>query len=301
MKIAVRGGHNFTVPGARGIIDETTEDRKVKDAVIKYLRAAGHTVLDVTSPDSCSTISSDLVYGVNKANNWGADLFLSFHFNNCYNTYNGALGSETCVYNYMDTAQRIVDALGKLGFKNRGQIIRKGLYELRESKMPSIIIETCFVEATEDVKLYRRLGVDAIAKAISEAVCNKSISGVIKEEPTTSQNTTNSGKKLWEVSISGDIVKQLQQAINNQKFGNVKVDGYFGEDTLKACPLVKEGASGEFTRIIQTRLKALGYNINIDKAFGPATKNAVIALQKKTNQSADGIVGQNTWKALFKK
>ena len=30
MKIAIRGGHNFTVPGASALINETAEDRKVK-------------------------------------------------------------------------------------------------------------------------------------------------------------------------------------------------------------------------------------------------------------------------------
>ena len=48
MKIAIRGGHNFTVPGASALIDETTEDRKVKNSVIKYLKMAGHEVIDVT-------------------------------------------------------------------------------------------------------------------------------------------------------------------------------------------------------------------------------------------------------------
>ena len=45
MKIAVRGGHvpNFT--GANGIINELTEDRKVKDSVINYLRQLGCEVL----------------------------------------------------------------------------------------------------------------------------------------------------------------------------------------------------------------------------------------------------------------
>ena len=36
MKIAIRGGHCPNVPGAKGIIDELTEDRKVKDSEIKY-------------------------------------------------------------------------------------------------------------------------------------------------------------------------------------------------------------------------------------------------------------------------
>ena len=41
MKIAVRGGHCPKATGAKGIIDELTEDRKVKDSLIKYLRMLG--------------------------------------------------------------------------------------------------------------------------------------------------------------------------------------------------------------------------------------------------------------------
>ena len=37
MKISVRGGHCPKVAGASALIDELTEDRKVKDSVIKYL------------------------------------------------------------------------------------------------------------------------------------------------------------------------------------------------------------------------------------------------------------------------
>lgn len=304
MKIAVRGGHNFSVPGASGIIDETTEDRKVKNAVIKYLRAAGHTVLDVTAPDSYNTIGSDLAYGVNKANNWGAQLFLSFHFNNAYSHYNGAIGSEVCVYRKNETAQRIVDALVKLGFKNRGQKLDPGLYELRKTNMLSMIVETCFVEATEDVKLYRKLGPDYIGKIISEAVCGKSISissENIKEETSSSEKTESADKKLWQLCISGEEVRNLQHELNKQGFGNLKEDGYFGDATLKACPMLKEGAKGNITKVVQKRLRDLNYNIVPDGIFGSATKNAVSSLQKSRGISVDGIVGENTWKALFKK
>ena len=41
MKIAVRGGHIPKVTGASALINELTEDRKVKDSVIKYLRQLG--------------------------------------------------------------------------------------------------------------------------------------------------------------------------------------------------------------------------------------------------------------------
>ena len=117
MKIAIRGGHCPKATGAKGIIDELTEDRKVKNSVIKYLRTLGYDVLDLTPPDYISS-NIDLYYGVTKANAWGADLFVSIHFNKAYDSYNGALGSEVCVYSPFDTAQRVVNGLASLGFKN---------------------------------------------------------------------------------------------------------------------------------------------------------------------------------------
>ena len=175
MKIAVRGGHCPKVTGAKGILDELTEDRKVKEAVVKYLKQLNHDVLDVTPPNSTSTSSADLAYGVDKANSWGAELFVSIHFNKAYDSYNGAIGSEVCVYSNFDIAKRVVDGLGSLGFKNRGQKVRTELYELRNTKMKSMIIETCFVEATEDVALYKKLGADSIGKNIAESIANKKI------------------------------------------------------------------------------------------------------------------------------
>ena len=174
MKIAIRGGHCPKATGAKGIIDELTEDRKVKDSVIKYLRMLGYDVLDVTPPDFTSS-NVDLYYGVSKANNWGADLFISIHFNKAYDSYNGALGSEVCVYSSFDTAQRVVNGLSSLGFKNRGQKIRTRLYELRNAVMKAMIIEVCFVESIVDVALYKQLGHDLIGKTIAESIANKKI------------------------------------------------------------------------------------------------------------------------------
>lgn len=198
MKIAVRGGHCPKVTGASGLISELTEDRKVKDAAIKYLKELGHTVLDVTPPDSISSSSSDLTYGVNKANEWGAELFVSIHFNNAYSSYNGAIGSEVCVYSNFDIAQRVVNGLESLGFKNRGQKIRTGLYELKNTKMKSMIIEVCFVEATEDVALYKRLGHDSVGKNIAESIANKKI-------PTSTNNTTNTTGEVYYRCIAGSF------------------------------------------------------------------------------------------------
>lgn len=193
MKIAVRGGHNFLAKGASALIDETTEDRKVKDSIIKYLRILGHDVLDVTPGNMAS--DSDLAYGVRKANEWGADLFVSDHFNKAYSSYNGAIGTEVWIYSKSDNitldeevATRVVNSMGGLGFKNRGVKESKELYELKATKMASIIVETCFVEATEDVALYKKLGPDKIGQVIAEAISNKKINNVVEERKFDMKN-----------------------------------------------------------------------------------------------------------------
>ncbi len=296
-KIAVRGGHTEKATGASALIDELTEDRKVKDAVIKYLRKLGYEVLDVTPPvNYTSSISADLAYGVNKANEWGADLFVSFHFNKAYDSYNGALGSEVCVYSTHEIAQRVVDALEELGFKNRGQKIRTGLYELKHTKMKAMIVETCFVEATEDVELYKKLGADAIGKAIAEAIVNDKVS----ESDTPVKKEEVSKPVQAPVSNTDDWVARLQAECNKQGFSNQKVDGIPGANTLKGCPTLKKGASGNITKLLQEKLVKLGYSTNgVDGIFGSGTYSAVREFQKTRGLSADGIVGQNTWRKLL--
>ncbi|GKU26381.1 hypothetical protein CFOLD11_32080 [Clostridium folliculivorans] len=181
MKIAIRGGHNFQAVGASGIIDETTEDRKVKDAVIKYLRAAGQNVLDVT-PGECDQ-NTDLVYGVNNANSFGAELFASIHFNKAYDSYNGAIGTEIWIYSTGGQSEPIATSVVKkialeTGFRNRGVKTSTTLYELRKTSMPAMIIEVCFVEATEDVSIYKEKGPDFIGKCIAEAIIDNTTAEV---------------------------------------------------------------------------------------------------------------------------
>ena len=216
MKIAVRGGHTELCTGASALINELTEDRKVKDAVIKYLKTLGQDVLDVTPPvNYTSSASKDLAYGVNKANNYGANLFVSIHFNKAYDVYNGALGSEVCVYNTFDTAQRVVNGLSSLGFKNRGQKTRTGLYELRHAAMKAMIIEVCFVEATSDVSLYNQLGYDLIGKTIAESIANKKIEN-FKEDNNNESELNYSMylfSKNWYLTNYPDVAK-------NEKYKN---------------------------------------------------------------------------------
>lgn len=125
---------------------------------------------------------------------------------------------------------------------------------------------------------------------------------------TESNSTTNisSGSKLWERSISGSEVEALQKELNRQCGAGLKVDGYFGDSTLAACITVREGAKGPLTKLIQQRLLNRGYtSLNshggADGCFGPGTTTAVKNLQRNKGIGVDGIVGPNTWKALYSK
>ncbi|WP_058485830.1 peptidoglycan-binding domain-containing protein [Defluviitalea phaphyphila] len=65
--------------------------------------------------------------------------------------------------------------------------------------------------------------------------------------------------------------------------------------------LIKRGMSGTEVKKIQTELKKLGY-FNYPTAtgyFGYITDNAVRAFQKDKGLVVDGIVGENTYSALF--
>lgn len=185
MKIAVRGGHNFKAKGALGIIDETIENRKVYKALIKYLNIAGHNVIDVT-PGDCD-VNTDLYLGVQKAKENNSELFLSIHFDKAYDRYEGPLGTGTWIYGRGGKAEiyakRIADNLSNgTGLKNRGVKTNPKLYELRKTSMPAVLVEVCFCEATEDVRIYREKGPDLIGKLIAEAINEKEIEENIKPE-----------------------------------------------------------------------------------------------------------------------
>ncbi|WP_080965282.1 glucosaminidase domain-containing protein [Clostridium novyi] len=113
-----------------------------------------------------------------------------------------------------------------------------------------------------------------------------------------------SNTPLWKLCINGDIVRMLQHELNTQCSAGIKEDGWFGDTTLNKCCTVRQGAKGNITRIIQQRLISKGYSVGKwgpDGSFGQGTYNAVVKLQKDNGLSADGIVGKDTWKALFKK
>ncbi|HSS22136.1 MAG TPA: peptidoglycan-binding protein [Pyrinomonadaceae bacterium] len=62
---------------------------------------------------------------------------------------------------------------------------------------------------------------------------------------------------------------------------------------------LRQGNVNANVKAVQQRLTELGYSLTVDGNFGRNTAKAVVTFQKKCNLSSDGIVGPNTWKALF--
>ncbi|WP_243129478.1 GH25 family lysozyme [Clostridium sp. HBUAS56017] len=105
---------------------------------------------------------------------------------------------------------------------------------------------------------------------------------------------------LYNNSNGDDWVRRLQQECNSQRFSNQIVDGIAGENTLNGCPTIRQGASGNITRLLQEKLNNLGYDTNgADGIFGTGTYNAVLNFQRDHQLGADGIVGENTWRELL--
>ena len=65
-------------------------------------------------------------------------------------------------------------------------------------------------------------------------------------------------------------------------------------------PALHNGSQGEKVWKLQERLQELGYYTDaVDGQFGPGTKEAVIAFQKKNGLDADGLAGEETQKVLY--
>ena len=62
---------------------------------------------------------------------------------------------------------------------------------------------------------------------------------------------------------------------------------------------LRQGSKGPDVQTMQQRLSDLGYSLGVDGNFGPGTAKAVIAFQQKNSLGNDGVVGPNTWAALW--
>jgi len=96
------------------------------------------------------------------------------------------------------------------------------------------------------------------------------------------------------------LIVGLQKELNKQFNAKLETDGIFGSLTKNRCPLLKFGAKGNITWLVQAKLICLGYKIGLDGDYGNKTKNAIIQFQKIHGLEVDGECGKNTFEKLFK-
>ena len=289
-QVNISSGHSINCQGAADIINEVTEARKVVDRVYEIVKASGKQCYKYHDTSSSST--QNLVNIVNWHNGFNDGVDVSIHFN-AYAHVDKPMGTEVCYYSNSSLATAVSKEIATAGgFIDRGAKQRTGLYFLKHTNKPAILIEVCFVDSVADVNLYR-----ANFERICQAIAKTLIGNIVVPTPTTPAPTP---KPAPIPKPSGDAwVRSLQAELNTQGFrdsnGNkLVVDGIAGSKTLSACPTLRVGARGNITKLMQQKI-----GVAADGIFGNNTKQAVINYQRSKGLVADGIVGRNTWRKLL--
>lgn len=163
IKIYVDQGHNPENPnaGAEGNgLREQDITYRVGEELASLLRANPDYEVRLSRPTPTTNLGSSnttsLRARVNDANSWGADYFISIHTNS--SDIPSANGIEAFSYSRPSRAfslgESILEDLSEAtGFRNRGMQVRPGLYVLRKTNMPAILLEIGFISNPEEAAL----------------------------------------------------------------------------------------------------------------------------------------------------
>ena len=205
-KIALGAGHGLTTPGKRcdKTLDpnETSEwwlNDRVCDYVESYLKEYnGYSLLRLDDSDDGKDDVA-LSTRVSKANNWGADVYLSVHHNAGANrTSAGGI----CAFTHPQASvssvtwrdalyDALIDHTGLKG--NRATPKTSGnFYVLRNTKMPAVLLELGFMDSKVDVPIILSNSfAQKCAKAIVEVLVDRGGLTAKKSQTTTTRTTTS--------------------------------------------------------------------------------------------------------------
>lgn len=224
MRINVHAGHNpagKVACGAVGLINESTENRRVKDEVIAQLQTLGHTVYDCTENNG-SGQSDVLRKIVSKCNQHAVDLDVSIHFNSGAGDSSGngkTTGVEVYVYSSSSKAksyaEKVCTKISALGFRNRGIKYSTSLYVLKHTASPAMLIECCFVDDKDDVELY---DYQKMAAAIVKGITGQTVQQTAETSPAGDGEETATGDKaaLYRVQVGAYSVKSNAEAMKQK-------------------------------------------------------------------------------------
>lgn len=214
--ISMDAGHNSKPDtGAIGIRQEDDMTKEIIALVNSKLIANGYSVVDCTPYNqSFGDVGQSLEFRVNKANSSNSAFHLCMHFNK----FNSQVhGSEVWIDSNASEsskqfAQQILNELVALGFANRG--IKVGsLYVPKYTKAPTVLVEGCFIDNIENMKIYNA---EKMADAIVKAIIG------VNATPKVINNTCD-----FKMHMTGNI----------ENVGIVSIDG------VNICKIGSEGMS----------------------------------------------------------
>lgn len=94
-----------------------------------------------------------------------------------------------------------------------------------------------------------------------------------------------------------DYDKKMAAAYKRHK-GASTATAPAGEEADNGGTTLRMGMAGSEVSLLQEKLRKIGYNINVDGDFGPATKRAVMNFQHDYKLAEDGIAGPLTWSII---
>lgn len=260
-KIAYDAGHGLNTPGKRTPDGERewSFSNKVVLAFEKEMRNYENVEL-LRTDDKTGKADVPLRARTDKANKWGADIYISFH----QNALNGKWGSWTGVETFYSKGSTKGKKLAELvhpavvkayGLRDRG-LKTNNLHITRETKMPAVLIEGGFMDSTIDIKKLRDDAVlENAGKLIAQAVSKYAGLNKTKKVPNA--------VVYYKRGDTGAGVKQLQTDLNTLGY-KMTIDGSFGPTTevfvrqfQKDNGLAIDGSAGPKTLAkIAERIKA---------------------------------------------
>lgn len=227
MKICIDAGHGRNTAGKRCMKkldpNETREwvlNDRIADKLGELLKSYNCELLRVD--DATGNVNVSLEDRVKKANNWGADVYISIHHNA---GVNGGKGGGTQVYYTSSKTERktqaqalydAIVALTKLVGNRSSKVINQNMYVCKNSKMPAFLIENGFMDSSTDVPII-----------LTEAHATKTAQGIlnflVKEfKLTKAVSGANESKTLHKVQVGAFSNKGNAEALQ----AILKADGY---------------------------------------------------------------------------
>lgn len=220
--LTISAGHYGKGTGSSGYMDEGEETVSLVQALGKNMQKKGVKV-NVIIDNQSKNQQQNLTYLVKRHNATQRELDVSIHFNSSPSQQKDGIGTEVLYVNpaISSFAQKMSTEIAKAGkFKNRGAKQRKNLAFLNGTTKKAILIEVCFVNSEQDVKLYRS-NKDQIIEAIAETLKSYfPITASPKSAPAPQTITNRALQQKVEAIFNdkGAVRKQLKQGIQTGAF-----------------------------------------------------------------------------------